>query len=499
MSSVRFTRVSFAYDAGAPLLSDLSFELHRCFVGVVGANGAGKSTLARLACGALTPSSGVVVRTPALARVALCAQSNETLSDDVRALAEATSHRALRLMGDLELDPRALLRFHTLSSGERRRWQLASALASEADILVVDEPTNHLDDAARAVVVRGLKNHRGLALVISHDRALLQALTTSTLRVHAGTATLYDAPYDDARRMWKAASESLRRTRCELLKKREALDASARSARATHESAERSTSARARMKNKNDHDARGLGAQFRADRAAQKTARAVHVRERALLTLDARIPDVVIDRTSGRAVRFAPVDVRRTRLVSLTLDELRAGERVLARDVHVWLDRGARVHVRGANGAGKTTLLHTLLAHIDEKTRADVLFVPQEIDDASTRALGAHLRELPRETRGTIMTLLAALGSDPTVVVGSALPSPGERKKLALALGLARGVHTLVLDEPTNHLDLPSVENLERALVDFTGTLVLVSHDDTFAARVTDRTWLIDDGRVLPV
>jgi ATPase subunit of ABC transporter with duplicated ATPase domains len=496
MSSVHFTRVSFAYDAGAPILRDLSFELHAGFIGITGANGAGKSTLARLAMGALAPTSGVVVRTPALARVALCAQSNEALDDAVQALAHNTSRHAARLLGELALDAAMLTRWHALSSGERRRWQLAAALASEADLLVIDEPTNHLDDAARAVVVRALSRYRGTALVVSHDRALLQSLTTSTLRVHAGMATLYDAPYDDARRTWEAERERERHERALLVDERDRLRESARAARRAHEGAARGTSARHRMKSVHDHDARGIGAQFRADKAEKKTGRVVHVRERALRTAESRIPDVVVDRSEGRAVRFVVREPHRARLVTLDLDVLARGERVLARDVHVWLDRGDRVHLAGPNGAGKTTLLELLLARVDVRTREGVLFLPQEILDA--RALDDIARQtaLPRDVRGHVMTIVAALGAEPSRVSSSALPSMGERKKLALALALAEGVHTLVLDEPTNHLDLPSRELLERALADFAGTLLFTTHDAAFAARLATSTWSLRDGCV---
>jgi ATPase subunit of ABC transporter with duplicated ATPase domains len=496
MSSVRFVRACFAFDAGAPLLRDLSFELHAGFTGIVGANGAGKSTLARLAMGALAPTSGVVVRTPADARVALCAQSNERLDDAVQALAHDPSRHAARLLGELALDATMLTRWHALSSGERRRWQLAAALASEAELLVVDEPTNHLDDAARVIVARALSRYRGTALVVSHDRALLQALTTSTLRVHAGTATLYDAPYDDARRTWEAERERERHERALLVDERDRLRDSARAARRAHEGAAKSTSARHRMKSVHDHDARGLGAQFRADKAEQKAGRVVHVRERALRTAEARIPTVVIDRTEGRAVRFVVREPHRTRLVTLDVDVLARGNRVLARDVHVWLDRGDRVHLAGPNGAGKTTLIEHVLARVDARTREGVLFLPQEIRDARALDDIARLTSLPRDVRGHVMTIVAALGADPARVSSSALPSMGERKKLALALALAHGAHTLVLDEPTNHLDLPSRELLERALADFTGTLLFTTHDARFAGRLATSTWTLRDGHV---
>jgi ATPase subunit of ABC transporter with duplicated ATPase domains len=98
--------------------------------------------------------------------------------------------------------------------------------------------------------------------------------------------------------------------------------------------------------------------------------------------------------------------------------------------------------------------------------------------------------------RGRVLSLVAALGVDPDRLLASAAPSPGEARKLALALGLGRHAWCLVLDEPTNHLDLPSIERLEEALVAYPGALVLVSHDDRFAGACTATTWRVTGGQV---
>jgi ATPase subunit of ABC transporter with duplicated ATPase domains len=175
--------------------------------------------------------------------------------------------------------------------------------------------------------------------------------------------------------------------------------------------------------------------------------------------------------------------------------ELRAGGRVLVAELRVQVDRESRIHLRGPNGAGKTTLVRALLATL-RVPPARVLFLPQELSAGEEAALLAELRAAPGDEQGRVLSILAALGVDPATLLACARPSPGAARKLALAFGLARRVFALVLDEPTNHLDLPSIERLEAALAAYPGALLVVTHDDTFARRITRTRWELRDGRL---
>src|SRR5688500_8713725 len=179
MPSIRLVRVGFAYDGRDAVLGDVDLHLGAGWTGVVGANGAGKTTLLHLALGSLLPTSGAVVRIPDDALVRLCAQRVDEPGDDVLALAGALDRAAARWRQRLALDPDALDRWATLSPGERKRWQIAAALALEPDVLALDEPTNHLDTAARGLVIGALRRHRGIGVLVSHDRVLLDELCTA--------------------------------------------------------------------------------------------------------------------------------------------------------------------------------------------------------------------------------------------------------------------------------------------------------------------------------
>jgi ATPase subunit of ABC transporter with duplicated ATPase domains len=184
-----------------------------------------------------------------------------------------------------------------------------------------------------------------------------------------------------------------------------------------------------------------------------------------------------------------------SRLLVCNADALLAGERLVLRDVHVALDRQSRVRLEGANGSGKSTLVRALV-RAWRLPPERLLYLPQELDLDERQRVLERVRSLSPEVGGRVLQRAAALGLDPDRLLLSPHPSPGEARKLMLALGLGRGVWALILDEPTNHLDLPSLERLEEALADYAGALLLVTHDARLAARCASEVWRIEQGRI---
>jgi ATPase subunit of ABC transporter with duplicated ATPase domains len=491
MPSVRCTGLEFAYRDGVPLLRDVTLHLQPGWYGLVAENGAGKTTFLRLLSGELEPDRGVIVRD---GRSIVCAQEVEHPGPAVWALAARADHQACALRGRLALEDPG--RWESLSPGERKRWQVAGALAEEPDILLLDEPTNHLDGQASEQLALALAEHRGLGVVVSHDRALLDRLTSETLRLQSGHISLTPGAYSTARALWESEArrreEERQRARGQVRRLERQLDRQRRD----QEAASRDLSTRHRMRNIHDSDARTPSAHTRVEWAQASLGRGMGATrsqlERARADAAAGLPP---ERALGSTVfaRYQPA--RRNVLLSLDRPVIEVGARPLLRDINLTLHRQDRVWLSGNNGAGKSTLVNALLAH--HTLPADkLLCLPQELTETETAALLSQLRAAPPDEKGRILSVVAALNSDPARLLATRRPSPGEARKLAIAFALGRHVWALVLDEPTNHLDLPSVERLEQALTTFPGALLLVTHDTSLAHHCTTTRWHLHDNSV---
>jgi ATPase subunit of ABC transporter with duplicated ATPase domains len=495
MPSLQVRRLSFAHGGAAPLFAGVDLHLVPGWYGLSGANGAGKSTLLRLLAGELAPEAGRVVLDPPGARVALAVQAVEEPGDAVLALASCLGEAAMR--GRLGRNPSDLDRWASLSPGERKRWQIGAALAEDAAVLLLDEPTNHLDVEARELLLAALARFRGVGVVVSHDRVLLDALTTATIRIHAGAVTQYPGPYGAARALWEAeaarAAGVHERARAEERKAARTL-ADARRDRAA---AEHRASSGNRMKNHRDHDARGGLTKGRIAGAEARLGREVGTRRAALERAEAQVAATPFapDRTVGRSVFAGYARAPSARVLALDAAEVRSGERLLLRDVHLALGRADRVSLSGENGAGKSTLVRAIL-RASAPPRGRVLHLPQDLSAEEARAVVGEIRALPSAEKGRVLSVVDALGIDPDRLLASPHPSPGEARKACIALGLGNHAWALVLDEPENHLDLPSIERLEAALAAFPGALLLVTHDEALARRCTSEVWRVARERV---
>jgi ATPase subunit of ABC transporter with duplicated ATPase domains len=502
--SLHLRGLSYAHTIATSVLTgvdlDVAADEHAhgsSWVGVVGANGSGKTTLLRLLAGEVPPTAGAIdVHSDLPPR--LVPQEVDEAASDVHAFAADWDGASLRLRRRLaldvdDLDPVVGRGWSALSPGLRKRWQVAAALAARPDVLLLDEPTNHLDAGSRELLLSELERFRGLGLVVSHDRLVLERLTSRTLRVHAGGIELHAGPYGAASARWAAAAAAGRRehdrARREVRRERRLL-ADVRRDRHGAEAGPRGDRRRAGA---GQPDAREAGRKFAAQKAEAALARRVgqqHARlERAAAGLDA----VEVTRDHTGPVTFSHRPTGRRVLAAVRGVVCHAGGEVLLEDVDVVLGRRDRVHLAGGNGAGKTSLLHALLEDLVASGRTAAL-LPQELADPG--AVLASVRRLDPDRRGRLLGTLATLGVDPDRLLASDDLSPGEARKLALAHLLLDEASVLVLDEPTNHLDLPSIERLQEALAGWAGALLLVTHDDGLAAATTSTRWIVRDGTV---
>lgn len=489
MAVIRLQGVGVAWSTSTPVLEDVELSLEPGFYGLVGANGSGKTTLLSILADHFKPHEGKVLVRPRTARIAYCPQGVADQGADVGCFAQRLDGQAVEIRGRLELDPRELERWETLSPGQRKRWQVAAALGAEPDVLLLDEPTNHLDAESRGGLLSALSRFSGVGVVVSHDREVLDRLTQMTLRVHDRGVSLYPGPYGTASALWRSQRREAEQAHASQLSRIRKAAAQVACARRAQESTARGMSTRRRMKNPNDSDARGIGPTSLANWADKKAGRAVKLANGELARARSSLSSISRDVTLGSQIFAQYERAPHSTLFHLDQDALKLGDHVVLRDVRLSVGREERLRIRGANGSGKTTLLNALLASRAPKER--VLYLPQELAPSDVRALSQRLADCDREGRSRLLSIFAALGSDASRVLGAqaaqrlALCSPGELRKLMLAEALARQVWALVLDEPTNHLDLPSIERLEAALAQYPGCVVLVTHDDAFARSVT--------------
>jgi ATPase subunit of ABC transporter with duplicated ATPase domains len=251
-----------------------------------------------------------------------------------------------------------------------------------------------------------------------------------------------------------------------------------------------------RTKGSRDHDGRSMAKKGRAESGEAARGRAVTLRRAELERAESALDGARVERDLGGVMRIPWERAPRSIVLSAYAPELRAGARAPLREVALDVEREARVRVAGPNGAGKTTLLAALVAGA-RVPRERVLHLAQDVAEDDARRAVDDVRALAPEMRGRVLSVLAALGADPARLLATQRPSPGETRKLLLASAIGRAAWALILDEPTNHLDLPSIERLERALTEYRGAVVLVTHDDTFARACTRETWRLDGGRVL--
>ncbi|MFC4254416.1 ATP-binding cassette domain-containing protein [Altererythrobacter xixiisoli] len=471
-------------------------------VGLIGRNGAGKSTLMKVLIGQLEPDNGSVdmprratlgyiaqeaptgTQTPFEAvlaadkeRTELLAES-ETCTDpdrlgDVheRLLAidaySAPSRAARILIGlgfDEEMQAQPLDSF---SGGWKMRVALAALLFSGPDLLLLDEPSNHLDLEATLWLENFLKSYSGTLIIISHERDLLNNVVDIILHLQGGKLALYPGNYD-----------SFERQRAE----RAAQLAAARASQDAQ---------RARLQ---DYVARNSA---RASTAKQAQSRAKMLAKMQPITALMEDPSL--------SFAFPDPDELRPPLITLDLATVGYGETPILKRLNLRIDPDDRIALLGRNGNGKTTLARLLAAQLapmdgamqsSGKMRVGYFTQYQVEELASDETPLAHMtRAMEGKSPGAVRAQLGRFGFSGHLATSKvAKLSGGERARLALALITRDAPHMLILDEPTNHLDVDAREALVQALNDYTGAVIMISHDRHMVELTADRLVLVDHG-----
>lgn len=477
--------LTFCYNtAQTPLFTDLTASFPEGFTGIVGANGSGKSTLLKLLTGQLVPNAGEVIG----ARHAIsCPQRTDLPPSRLEDFLDSWDAGAAELRGRLRIDLDFLSSWQTLSHGERKRAQLACALWQEPDVLALDEPTNHIDRAARDLLLQTLLRFRGVGLIVSHDRDLLDQLCVQCLWVTPPRVKVFPGGYSQTRKQMAQDRETEHRTRTKALREHRKLQ---RELVRRRQNEEKNHAARSKRGiTAKDSDARDRVNLARAtDGNAGKTLRQLEGRK---VQAEARLAAAQVTKSYDTGFWLPGSRSRRNLLLDLPAVELPLNDTRSLVTPALRLGPEDRVAITGANGLGKSTLLRHILPDLNVPEER-VVYLPQELSAERAAAVLTEAKALQPEKLGDLMQIVSRLGSRPGRLLDSHRPSPGEIRKLLLALGVFRSPHLVVMDEPTNHLDLPSIEALEAALRECPCALLLVSHDERFLDEVNVGRWVIE-------
>ena len=499
------------YGVGGPLLLEqvnLTIEPGER-VCIVGRNGAGKSTLMRLMAGDIKPDDGElrVQGGVVVARMAqevpqdthgsvfdvvaaglgdlgaLLARFHHAVHDgDMDAMADAQAQIEARHGWDLDRRVQQVLErlelpedadFAALSGGMKRRVLLAQALVRAPDILLLDEPTNHLDIEAIDWLEGFLKAFSGSIVFVTHDRSFLRALATRIVEIDRGQVTSWPGDYDNylrrrEERLHAQAQENARFDK--LLAQEEVWIRQGIKARRT----------------RNEGRVTALKA-MRRERAARR------------------------ELTGKVKMEAASAQASGKKVIEMTDVSLAFGDRVILRDASTTILRGDKVGIIGPNGSGKSTLLKILLGELTPDagsvamgTNLQIAYFDQhrsQLDETRSAlenvAGGRDFVEINGSRKHIIGYLQEFLFSPERARAPITRLSGGERNRLLLARLFAQPSNLLVMDEPTNDLDVETLELLEELLLDYSGTLLLVSHDRDFLDNVVTSTLALEgDGRL---
>ena len=503
---VTISNISFAIE-GKPLFESASANIptgHK--VGIVGRNGTGKTTLFNLIrniyqldSGSIDMPSyyrigGVEQEAPAndislLDTVLAADEERATLMAEVEAAAEperlaeiyqrlsdidaySAEARAASILAGLGFDQDAQMRpCHEFSGGWRMRVALAGVLFSQPDLLLLDEPTNYLDLEGAVWLEQFLAKYQKTALIISHDRELLNRSVTGILHLSHNKLDYYTGSYDQF--------DNERRTKLEQ----------------QHS-----------MKRKQDAQRAHIESFVERFRAKASKARQAQSR---LKQLEKMQPIAALTENAVAGFKFPTPAELRPPLLVVEKGQVGYDDKAVLSKLELRLDADDRIALLGANGEGKSTLsklfadrLPLMAGHMFKTNKLRVGFFAQHQLDELVEGDSAYTHIMRLRPNDDEKTLRARLGATGFGIDIADLPveklSGGQKARLLMLMATIDAPHILILDEPTNHLDIESREALVLALNEYEGAVILVSHDTHLVETVADKLWLVKDGIVSP-
>lgn len=483
------------------ILKDINFKIQNGDrVAVVGNNGAGKTTLINIIVGSIEQENGFIIWHKKNVKIGYLRQSSYYSQDEYMEVLKQDTIEikdffdTVKKLGiDYNEDWNAS-RLCNLSGGEKTKFSIAKIWSTMPELLILDEPTNHMDYQGIEWLITELRNYKGTIIVISHDRYFMDKFSEKVIEIEDGIAHCYKGNYTSYYNEKKKRYESQLHQYQAQEKYKNKIKSDIRQLNDWALKGHRESTKKEGLKEKYRVRAKKKDKQIKSRR---KRLEKINVEGIKKPKEEQKIIFEIIENKSSSQ------KILEARNIAKTL-----GNKILFNDSSFYIKKGEKIGLFGKNGCGKTTLIKTIMSEdlldsgeIYVNPSLKVGYLSQDVIDFDNDKTVLEIFDIENyEKRGILQTLLTNMGFSKSMINMKVKNlSLGEKTRLKLASMIIMKSNILILDEPTNHLDLHSREMLEKTLMKYHGTIIIVSHDRYLMGKLCDKVLVFEDNKIMRI
>lgn len=479
MKNLQISNLTFSYSF-VPVFSKLNLTFEPLWTALVGDNGCGKTTLLGLIAKELQVEQGAIYGNDLLYYAKQDVEDKPLGFDE---FSYAFDTQAYRIKESLHIQDEWFYRWDSLSYGERKRVQIAIALYQDVNVLLLDEPTNHLDIGSKKLLINALKSFKGIGVLVSHDREVLDTLCLHTIFIKEKNIYMYKTFYSNALKELKEHIGFLYKENENITKELKKLQKNIKIQK------EKISLSKSRL-SKSKIDKKDTSTKEKLNRA-KLTGKDKNLFVGSLWSKYHQTKQKmhVLDKEFKRGVCIqSSSDNKNKNTLFLKANSLQLSADTILIYPDFLMKSQDKIAIIGDNGVGKSSFIK----HVVQNCHQKCFYLPQEIKDEAKVQLFDAIKTLDNEEKGVLFTLLKRLSSNPKNIIDNESLSHGELRKLFIAKALLDKMDFIILDEPTNHMDIDSCLALEKALMEYNKALIVVSHDNIFIKNLKLDIYKID-------